>query len=63
MEYARSRGATHLAIDEREASELRPWLAFLFTGPLPPELRLVHETRDRHGRVRLFELESAGGGR
>ena len=62
VEYARSRGATHLAVDEREATELRPWLAFLFTGPLPPELRLVHETRDRHGRVRLFELRGSGGG-
>ena len=62
VEYARSRGATHLAVDEREATELRPWLAFLFTHQLPPELRLVHETRDRHGRVRLFELEDTGGG-
>jgi 4-amino-4-deoxy-L-arabinose transferase-like glycosyltransferase len=60
LEYARSRGATHLAVDEREATELRPWLAFLFTEP-PPGLRLVRESRDRHGRVRIFELPGARG--
>jgi hypothetical protein len=57
IDYARRKGATHLVVDERELTVLRPHLALLGDpDDPPPGLRPVFVGSDANGRTIVYQL-------
>lgn len=57
LAYARYHGVDYVVIGEREATVLRPGLAFLLDeAHPPPELELVHVQESEHGKVLAYRL-------
>ena len=56
--YVRKRGADYLVVDEREATVIRPQLAFLMDDePTPKGLVRVYTADDPRGKTAVFRVE------
>lgn len=56
--YARAHGADYLVVDRWEVTRVRPHLAFLLDGPLPPEIELLWQQADGAEGTRIFRFRT-----